>query len=458
MEVTKKNSLILFFLCIAGMIHVAVALVEEVNEQSTVIADHLLPSVQIIEKLHKLTAELRIAESVHIISTDIEEINEQDNIIKLYRIDIEHNIDLFKKLFYGKEYINNYYIFYKEYDNYLIIQEKLLNLSRDNKNTEARELFLSESQKSYNSFSDKLNSLSTLSKESAISASHYGDRIYKNIKMAEFFIIITMLILMVIVMYMEIKSRILQQKSIKNRVIRALKSNSFHCSYQPIVDLCSGEILGVEMLARLDDKLGTITPDQFIPIILETDNSWFFTQMIVEQSLTELNTLNTIPQDFKISFNIFPSDISSGFTSKLINFQGIKEFPGKIVLEIIENEVLTQQEAQQHIINLSEQGFLIAIDDFGTGYSNLSQLEAISADFLKIDRSFVSDVDAESIKSSLIPHIVTIANKVGMKIIAEGIENYMQHQELREMGVEQGQGWHFGKPVLLDELRDYLGV
>ena len=89
---------------------------------------------------------------------------------------------------------------------------------------------------------------------------------------------------------------------------------------------------------------------------------------------------------------------------------------------------------------------MFAIDDFGVGYSNLSQLKTLNCDFLKIDRSFVMDMEDNSIRSSLIPHIVSIAEGLNVELIAEGVENAEQSKELKGLTIGFGQGWLFGKP------------
>jgi sensor c-di-GMP phosphodiesterase-like protein len=95
---------------------------------------------------------------------------------------------------------------------------------------------------------------------------------------------------------------------------------------------------------------------------------------------------------------------------------------------------------------------LFAIDDFGVGYSNLSQLKVLNCDYLKIDRSFVMDMEDNSIRSSLIPHIVSIAQGLDVDLIAEGVENNEQCNELKELTIGFGQGWLFGKPQPVEAL------
>jgi sensor c-di-GMP phosphodiesterase-like protein len=96
---------------------------------------------------------------------------------------------------------------------------------------------------------------------------------------------------------------------------------------------------------------------------------------------------------------------------------------------------------------LRDEGFQISIDDFGTGYSNLNQIASMECNAIKIDRSFVADMETGSIKSSIIPHVVGMAEALKLRVVAEGVENEAQAKKLEEMQVEYGQGWLFGRPM-----------
>ncbi len=105
---------------------------------------------------------------------------------------------------------------------------------------------------------------------------------------------------------------------------------------------------------------------------------------------------------------------------------------------------------------LRADGYLISVDDFGTGYSNLATVKRLAPDFLKIDRSFVFDMEDNSLRSSLIPEIVGIATAVQAEIIAEGVENESQAQRLAQMGVQFAQGYWYGKPQTIANLIETL--
>ena len=237
-------------------------------------------------------------------------------------------------------------------------------------------------------------------------------------------------------------------------VTRGIRKDQFFSLYQPIVDLNSGEIIGCEALARFKDRRMAIYPDQFIPVVRELELSWLFTEQIIKKALLDLGAQSELPANFKINFNLFPSDISSGRIQKVMDIHEVKNSRFNIEFEITEDEKLEESEAISQLAWLKDQGFTIAVDDFGTGYSSLNQVKSMHCNVLKIDRSFVMDMEEGSIKSSLIPHIIKIANDLNLKVVAEGIENVMQENELRELGVEFGQGWGFGKPMTAKDLAE----
>jgi len=243
-----------------------------------------------------------------------------------------------------------------------------------------------------------------------------------------------------------------RRRSLESRVYKGLREHSFYCLYQPFVDLKTGQVIGCEVLSRFEDEFGVIYPDEFIPQVKEQDMTWEFTVDMITTAMKELNENPDIPEGFKVSFNLFPFDFTRDGCLDL-DFaleMNIKKF--KLVLEITEDEQIATHSAIKHIKSLKSRGFLFAIDDFGVGYSNLSQLKVLNCDYLKIDRSFVMDMEDNSIRSSLIPHIVSIAEGLNVDLIAEGVENNEQCNELKELTIGFGQGWLFGKPQPVEAL------
>ena len=128
-----------------------------------------------------------------------------------------------------------------------------------------------------------------------------------------------------------------------------------------------------------------------------------------------------------------------------------------IIVEITENLLLDIHElVVEKLLNFRDAGVQVAIDDFGTGYSSLSYLKKFDIDYLKIDRSFISNLDSESNDSILCEAIITMAHRLGMKVIAEGVETDSQKQLLMAMGCDYGQGYFFSKPLTVDKFEVFL--
>ncbi|KPV99160.1 EAL domain-containing protein [Pseudoalteromonas sp. P1-11] len=246
------------------------------------------------------------------------------------------------------------------------------------------------------------------------------------------------------------------RRSTITRVRKGLKKGSFYWTYQPIICLQTGKVVGCEALARFEDKYGVLFPDQFIPIIRKTNLTWRFTQAMIEKVLYELTTVEALPRNFKISINIFPYDVETGNIALLKDIPALTDSRFIICLEITEDEYLDSTVAHTHFKRLVEAGFNLSIDDFGTGYSNLKNLQNLSFHQLKIDRTFVQDITTQGLKASMIPNIMALVRKFNYTCVAEGIETNEQEAILKQAGVHYGQGWKYAKPMALREFKAYL--
>ena len=132
--------------------------------------------------------------------------------------------------------------------------------------------------------------------------------------------------------------------------------------------------------------------------------------------------------------------------------------PIQICFELTEDELISVEEVKQSIKLLQQKGYSIAIDDFGVGYSNLSYLQELNANYIKIDKVFISKLETNTIHEKLIPSIIDIADNIGAEIIVEGIETKKQGEMLRTLGVEYGQGYYFSKPMTIDEILQWKVV
>ncbi|ALT79219.1 bifunctional diguanylate cyclase/phosphodiesterase [Paucibacter sp. KCTC 42545] len=230
---------------------------------------------------------------------------------------------------------------------------------------------------------------------------------------------------------------------------RALGSGQIELHYQPIVDLATGHIRKAEALLRWrhPDK-GLISPADFIPVAEETGiihelGDWVFHQAVLQVK----QWTRKYDPAFQISINKSPVQFSSERPDHrdwidLLSEHGV---PGhSITIEITEG-VLMGNDARvaKSLLQFRDAGVAVAIDDFGTGYSSLSYLKKFDIDFLKIDQSFTHNLREDSTEFALCEAIVVMAHKLGIKVIAEGVETEAQAQLLSRMGCDFGQGYLF---------------
>jgi sensor c-di-GMP phosphodiesterase-like protein len=238
--------------------------------------------------------------------------------------------------------------------------------------------------------------------------------------------------------------------SIDFRVHHLCQAANVVCHYQPIVDLHSRKIVGCEVLARLQDGDTLLYPDQFIPALIRQKLAWRFDALVSQHALQELgSTLPPQKGPFKVALNFFPQNLRcETLHPHLLQAQKqCNRHDLHIHLEV------TEYDFSEHLIpefrQFQSDGYAICIDDFGTGYSNLGVVKHIAPDYLKIDKSFVFEMEDTTIRSSLIPEIIAIAKAIRSEVVAEGIENQAQMQQLRALGVQYGQGYYFSRPVAI---------
>jgi EAL domain-containing protein (putative c-di-GMP-specific phosphodiesterase class I) len=238
-----------------------------------------------------------------------------------------------------------------------------------------------------------------------------------------------------------------------NDLRRALPEGQFWLAYQPIVELASGAIYKAEALLRWQHpKRGLVSPAEFIPIAEETGlileiGNWVF-QQAVQQVRHWRHSLHT---DIQISVNASPVQFkaSPGCHSLWSSQPEPSTLDGKsIVIEITEGILMdASSEIVDKLIAFRDAGMQVALDDFGTGYSSLSYLKKFDIDYLKIDQSFVKNLEPQSDDLILCQAIIVMAHKLGIQVIAEGIETQQQLDLLRNAGCDYGQGYLFSRPV-----------
>ncbi|GAA59140.1 hypothetical protein P20652_0999 [Pseudoalteromonas sp. BSi20652] len=233
----------------------------------------------------------------------------------------------------------------------------------------------------------------------------------------------------------------------------AIELDQFELFYQPIVTLNDLHMHKAEGLIRWQHPTrGLMSPIVFIPLAEETRQINKIGQFVFTQAIQTLNDIKRITDDnFQISVNVSPIQLStpnSGIDDWYTMLKAAKLPASSIVAEITEGLMVNPEElTQTRLKTLVQSGMQLALDDFGTGYSSLAYLQEMDTDYLKIDKRFVDNIQADSKELVLCEAIIVMAHQLGLKVIAEGIETTLQLQLLREAGCDYGQGYLFSKPL-----------
>jgi diguanylate cyclase (GGDEF)-like protein/PAS domain S-box-containing protein len=243
---------------------------------------------------------------------------------------------------------------------------------------------------------------------------------------------------------------------------RALKEAQMEVHYQPIVDLANGQIRKAEALLRWKHpKFGFISPATFIPIAEDTGTirelgDWVFTQGIRQARKWQFEH----NADFQISINMSPVQFVRDGRSQDRWIEQLQETGlagNSVVIEITEGLLMsTETVVPETLLKFRDAGIQVAIDDFGTGYSALSYLKKFDIDYLKIDRSFTGNLAPDAAEFALCEAIVVMAHKLGLKVVAEGVETELQRSLLARIGCDYAQGYLFSRPVTVEEFEDLL--
>ena len=241
---------------------------------------------------------------------------------------------------------------------------------------------------------------------------------------------------------------------LENDLQRALAQKELEVYFQPIYSLLTKKILGFETLLRWRHPIhGIITPDQFISIAEETGLIIPIGAWVLQEACSQLKQWQeqfSQMDALTVSVNLSSKQLSDPSLVEQIH-QTLERTglnPHNLKLEITESSMMENAETATYLLfQLQEAGIQIYIDDFGTGYSSLSRLNELPIDVLKIDRSFVNRMCADTTQIQIIRSIASLAENLGMEIIAEGIETPDQMQQLKGLGCKVGQGYLFSKPV-----------
>jgi diguanylate cyclase (GGDEF)-like protein/PAS domain S-box-containing protein len=255
----------------------------------------------------------------------------------------------------------------------------------------------------------------------------------------------------------EFYSEALSQQSSERLIMetnlrKALEKKEFHLNYQPIIDLKTNAIIGVEALLRWNHpELGYIAPNDFIPVAEETGLIVPIGKWVLENACKQNKVFKKQfnIENFKIAVNLSvrqlkdPSFIDE--VKNIVEVTGIN--PGNLELEITESIMQNLEESTLILNELKNLKINISLDDFGTGYSSLSVLRHLPIDTIKIDKSFVDDLCDSIDDTTIVKSIIDMSHSLGFNVVAEGIETEVQAVKLVEKGCNYGQGYLFSKPL-----------
>ncbi len=242
---------------------------------------------------------------------------------------------------------------------------------------------------------------------------------------------------------------------IETELRKAIENNEFILFYQPKVNLKTGKIVGIEALIRwTHPKLGSISPVEFIPIAEETGMIVDIGEWVLRTACKQIKLWHEkgLPE-MKVSVNASLRQFQLGSFPRLVEetLELIGISPDLLEIEITESIMQNVNETIPVLKSLRALGVKVSIDDFGTGYSSLYVLKELPIDIIKIDKSFLDDINDYK-KRSVVKSILDIGNNLGLEVVAEGIENVKQIDLLLKYHCMVGQGYYFSKPIPADEV------
>ena len=252
-----------------------------------------------------------------------------------------------------------------------------------------------------------------------------------------------------------------ERLALENDLRKAVENNDLSVAYQPQVDLRSGRIIGFEALARwYHEQHGWVSPARFIPIAEDTGLIYRIGDQVLEKACHQIHEWRKQYSDhLKMAINVSGHQLSkTGTIDYIIDLIDRINLPhNAIELELTESSLMGHTEAVIRVMEqLSRSGINIAIDDFGTGYSSLSYLKRFSIDKLKIDKSFVKDIDTDENDAEIVTTIIAMANNLGLEVIAEGVETRQQAEYLFRHGCNEVQGFYFSNARFADDISTLL--
>jgi diguanylate cyclase (GGDEF)-like protein len=253
----------------------------------------------------------------------------------------------------------------------------------------------------------------------------------------------------------------LARMKIEQSLRQAILEKRFCCAFQTKVDIRTEEIKGIEALVRLRDNEGVIkAPGNFVNLAVELGLIDELTHLVLAEITRSIDLINdTFGAEAKISINVAAKQaVNPEFMHSFALALEATGFPSRFMIEVTEDAFVTKTYFQEEILPIFRKlGVGISIDDFGIGYSSLSALADITADEIKIDRSFITDIHKRPRSQGILRAIESLSEALGMTVIAEGIETFEELAYLQAATkIRYAQGYYFSRPIFLEELKPEL--
>ena len=250
------------------------------------------------------------------------------------------------------------------------------------------------------------------------------------------------------------RDQIVSSQQLETDLHQAIERKQLSLNFQPIVSLETGHIVGMETLIRWRHPMeGMIPPDRFIRLAEEVGLIVPITRWVLREACQQASTWRSqFPKgpDFYLSVNLSGQDLRQPDLCDFVDeiLKETKLPAGVLRLEVTESFMIGNVNAASDLVaRLHGMGIPLLLDDFGTGYSSLSYLHRFKFDYLKIDRAFVSRITPAGQNTGILRAIVHLAQDLGIKTIAEGVETLENVEQLRGLGCDFGQGYYFSKPL-----------
>jgi len=258
----------------------------------------------------------------------------------------------------------------------------------------------------------------------------------------------------------EMNNRIMRRVALENSMRQGLARGEFFLHYQPQWDLKTARLTGVEALLRWQSaEFGCVGPDEFIPIAESSGLIFELGEMVLRAACLQAGSWAREHGDLKVAVNISGRQLRQpDFLQTVARIIGESRVdPGLLELEFTESVIMEKADKNiDALAALKRMGLRLSIDDFGTGYSSLNYLKHFPIDAMKIDRSFIAEVECKSDDAAITEAIISMAHSLKLKVIAEGGENGAQLQFLRERNCDEAQGFYLALPMPAPELTEYL--